>query len=65
MDNISDFKDGDIIQSIYSGISYKVISRDKNGMAVLLNLKTEQKERWNAYNNPHFFALKGQLNLFN
>ena len=65
MDNISDFGDGDIIQSIYSGISYKIISRDKNGMAALLNFKTEKMEHWNAYNNRHFFALKGQLNLFN
>ena len=65
MDNISDFGDGDIIQSIYSGISYKIISRDKNGMALLLNLTTEKTEHWNAYNNRHFFALKGQLNLFN
>lgn len=65
MDNIADFKDGDTIQSVYSGINYKIISRDKNGMAVLLNLDTKQKENWNAYNNPHFIALKGQLNLFN
>ena len=64
MKNISDFKDGDVIQSIYSGISYKVVSKDKNGMAVLLNLTTDKKEHWNAYNNRHFFALKGQLNLF-
>ena len=64
MDNISDFGDGDIIQSIYSGIIYKIIYRDKNGIAVLINLTTGQTERWNAYNNRHFFALKGQLNLF-
>lgn len=64
MDNISDFGDGDIIQSIYSGIIYKIISRDKNGMAELLNLRTGQIEDWNAYNNSHFILLKGQLNLF-
>ena len=64
MDNISDFGDGDIIQSIYTKIVYKVIEHDKRGMAVLLNLRTDKKEDWNAYNNSHFILLKGQLNLF-
>ena len=64
MDNIADFKDGDTIQSVYSKISYKVISRDKNGMALLLNLQSNNKEHWSAYNNRHFIELKGQLKLF-
>lgn len=62
--NICNFKEGNIIHSIFSGVNYKVINHNKNGMAVLLNLKTGHMEDWNAYNNSHFILLSGQLNLF-
>lgn len=64
MNHPANFNNGDTIQSVYSGISYRVISKDKKGMAILLNLQTDKTEEWNTYNNPHFIELKGQLKLF-
>jgi hypothetical protein len=52
--NISKFKNGDIIKSVYSGLEYEVVEANKRGMAKLKNLKTGKTEPWNADNNPHF-----------
>lgn len=51
------FNVGDIIVSVFTGTKYEVVEPDKNGMAILKNLKTNLSEQLNAHNNPHFNLL--------
>lgn len=57
------FKQNDIIISIHSGMTYKVIEPDKHGMAKLHNINLNTNEDWNAYNNNHFVLSDNQLSL--
>jgi hypothetical protein len=58
------FNVGDIIEDFYTKDHYKVVEPDKRGMAILLNLKSQKNEDWNAENNFRFTKLEGQLELF-
>ena len=62
----ANFKIGDMVQSVYSGLLYEIVEPNKNGMAKLKNIRTGQVEDWNAENNPHFKQLDkgGQVRMY-
>lgn len=52
--NPIEFKEGSIIQSVYTGEIYRVDKFYGNGMVLLYKVKNRVMENWNAYNNRHF-----------
>lgn len=64
--NPASFQIGNIVQSVYSGLLYKIVEPNKNGMSKLKNIRTGQVEDWNAENNPRFKQLDkgGQVRMY-
>lgn len=52
--NPCEFREGDHVISIYTGIPYKVGEVLRYGLRIMQNEITGVKETWNAYNNAHF-----------
>lgn len=52
--NPSDFPEGSVIRSIYSGKVYVVSRHYSNGMCNLFQPDIRVNENWNACNNRHF-----------
>lgn len=63
--NPNAFVPNTLVACMFTGLQYRVIEPDKKGMAKLLNVKTGRYEPWNACNNPRFYPLSEQLDLFN
>ena len=52
--NPSDFPEGSIVRSIYSGKIYIITKHYSNGMCNMMQPATRCNENWNACNNQHF-----------
>lgn len=61
--NLCQFKNGSIVEDVYTSNHYRIIENDKHGMSVVENLSNGKKETWNACNNNRFIELRGQLEL--
>lgn len=52
--NPIEFKEGEVIRSVYDGELYRVEKFYGNGMVLLYNINCRANENWNSCNNQHF-----------
>ena len=61
--NPCEFKVGTLIESVYTGNRYTVLTENNRHSLMKLQNEAGGKEDWNGDNNPHFKLASPQLKL--